>query len=131
MKKRFTVKFVVGLICMALMVSMLSFSGMTAGAEAEHPSHSHAWILVGIYESVGYVSIDDSQHGYLRLYEYMCGCGAMMYEPYYWNERNHSKVWHDLGHVPGTQTHERRVTCQACNYDTIETYYCPGPPCIQ
>jgi hypothetical protein len=65
-KKRFVVKSVVGLICTALMVSVLSFSGMTAGAE--HPSHTHDWSFVSRYESPGYVSMNDSQHGILNRY---------------------------------------------------------------
>ena len=129
MKKRLVVKFVVGAVCMVLMVSVLSFSGMTAGAE--HPLHTHSFEIKSSYPTGPSISISDSQHRTpVWIIRAECACGAVYSGTGYLDE-NHSKVWHDLGHVPGTQTHERRVTCHACNYDTIETYYCPGPPCIQ
>lgn len=128
MKKRLVVKFVVGAVLMVLIVSVLSFTGMTAGAE--HPLHVHDFVIDRGYDRAGpAVSISDSRHIGPVYYKRECICGAISYTLGYLEE-NHSKVYFDLGHVPGTQTHKREAMCQYCNYHAILTYYCPGNPCI-
>jgi hypothetical protein len=131
MKKRFAVKFVVGLACIALLVSVMSFSGMTAGVGEEHPSHLHDMTYTGFFYRAGQgVPICDSQHECPVQEEYACACGLRIFLPNIRIE-NHLKIYTDHGHVPGTQTHAQRVTCVHCTYNTIETYFCPGPPCMQ
>lgn len=128
MKKRFTVRFVVGLVCMALMVSMLVFSGMTA--RAEHPSHGHHFLPTGNFYPTGpAVSINDSQHRIPGNHEEKCPCGEVLLKPGHKDEY-HSKVYSDLGHVSGTHTHKREAMCGYCNFYAILYYYCPGNPCI-
>ena len=123
-EKRFSVKFVVGLACIALMVSVLSFIAMTAGA-----SHEHEFGDPIFHPTGPTVSISDSQHRTPGIDEFRCECGALLLVPSSQTDY-HSIVWYDLGHVPGTQTHNREGICGACGYYTTQTYYCPGNPCI-
>ena len=128
MKKSLAVKSVIGFVCMALMVSVLSFSGTIAGAG--FPLHDHIFHSTGIFCPLGpAVSISDVEHrtpGYLIL---QCACGETSHELGYVYQY-HSKAYFDLGHVSGTHTHKREATCRYCNYHAILCYYCPGNPCI-
>ena len=98
MKKKLAMKSVIGFVCMALMVSVMSFSGIIAGAEVE-PSHTHSFVIKDSYPTGPSVSISDSKHRTpVMITDSECACGVEFYGPGYLVEF-HSKVYFDLGHV--------------------------------